>query len=382
MGFKQIELANLVEYGLTDNLTLEKLPYYASIRTVDVLNQTTDSASAATALATGYKTHDGYVGLNADGEEVKNIVEIAQELGKSTGIVATSTIGHATPASFIAHTDSRYNDDIIKNQTVESSIDILLGGGSSSFTSEDLNTLLNYGYNITYTREEFLTLNSTKLMGLFDDSDLPEEEYRNTTLVPSLAEMTTKALELLSIDEDGFFLMVEGSQIDWGGHDNDPVYAALETIAFDYAVKVAYEYVQTHENTILIVTADHETGGLRIISNNLDDTLPNDLETEEEILNQRIARANDIEVYWSSTGHTSKNVPLFIYGESFNNIENGILIENTDIFCIMNQTFNGLPISITDITPPPPEENTYQVLAMLIPLIIVPVVLIRKKRKL
>ncbi|MHA1591569.1 MAG: alkaline phosphatase, partial [Candidatus Heimdallarchaeaceae archaeon] len=309
MGFKHIELANLVEYGLTDNLTLEKLPYYASVRTDDILNQTTDSASAATALATGYKTHDGYVGLNADGEEVENIVEIAQALNKSTGIVATSTIVHATPAGFIAHTDSRYNYDIIKNQTVESNIDVLLGGGLSSFTTEDLNTMLGYGYNITYIREEFLTIDSFKLLGLFDDSSLPEEEYRNTTLVPSLAEMTTKALEILSEDEDGFFLMVEGSQIDWGGHDNDPVYVALETIAFDYAVKVAYEYVQTHENTILIVTADHETGGLRILSNDLDETLPNDFETEEDRLNQRIARANDIEVYWSTGGHTSKNVP-------------------------------------------------------------------------
>ncbi len=381
MGFGQLELANLVEYGLTDNLTLEKLPYYASVRTADYENQITDSTSAATAMATGYKTRDGYLGINADGEEVENIVEIAQKLGKSTGIVVTSPVYKATPAGFMIHGDIEYKYDEITDQIVESNVDLLFGGGSDYFTTEKIDILLNYGYNLTYTREEFLTLSSSKLVGLFDGGQLPDERYRNTTLVPSLTEMTIKALEMLSTDEDGFFLMIEGSQIDWGAHENDVVYTALEAIAFDYAVEVAYEYVQTHEDTILIVTADHETAGLDIVSNTLDDMLPMELGTEEEILNQRIARANDINVTWEQSRHTSRHVPLFIDGEAFNDIEKGILIENTDIFNIMNQTFYGLPISITDITPTTPEESSFQVWTILIPLFIVPVFLVLKKRK-
>ncbi len=381
-GFEQLELANLVEYGLTDNLTLEKLPYYASVRTADYENKITDSTSAATAMATGYKTLDGYLGINATGEEVENIVEIAQKLGKSTGIVVTSEIYKATPAGFMVHGDIEYDYDEVIDQIIESNVDILFGGGSDYLTTERIDILLNYDYNITYTRDEFLILNSSKIVGLFDGGMLPEERYRNTTLVPSLAEMTSKALELLSINDEGFFLMIEGSQIDWGCHENDVVYAALEAIAFDYAVEIAYEYVQTHPDTILIVTADHETAGLDIVSNTLDNTLPMDLVTEEDILNQRILRANNIEVTWEQKRHTSRHVPLFIYGEAFNDVEKGILIENNDIFNIMNQTFYGLPISITDITSPTtPQNSSFQVLAMIIPLFIIPVFLVLKKRE-
>ena len=382
MGFGQLELANLVEYGLTDNLTLEKLPYYASVRTLDYENEITDSTSAATAMATGFKTLDGYLGINATGEEVENIIEIAKKLGKSTGIAVTSPIYKATPAGFMVHGDIEYDYDEITDQIVESNVDILFGGGSDYLTTERIDILLNYGYNLTYTRDEFFILNSSKLVGLFDGGQLPDERYRNTSLVPSLAEMTTKALELISIDEDGFFLMVEGSQIDWGGHENDIVYTALEAIAFDYAVKVAYEYVQAHANTILIVTGDHETGGLDIVNNTLDNTLPMDLVSEEDILNQRILRANSIGVTWEHKRHTKKHVPLFIFGDAFNEVEKGILIENTDIFNIMNQTFYGLPISITDITPPEPtEKSSFLILSMLIPLSIIPVFLVLKKRK-
>ena len=379
MGFGQVELGNLVEYGLTDNLTLEKLPYYAIVRTANAVNEVTDSAAAATAMATGHKTDNGHLGVDYYKLELENIVEIAQKLGKSTGIAVTSPIYKATPAGFLVHGDIEHDFDAVMDQIVESQVDLLFGGGSDYLTPERITILENYGYNITYIREEFLTLNSSKIVGLFDPGQLPEERYRNTTLVPSLAEMTTKALDLLSEDEDGFFLMVEGSQIDWGGHENDVVYTALEVIAFDYAVKVAYEYVQSHDNTILIITADHETGGLDIISNTLDDVLPMELGTELEILNKRIERANDIEVTWEQDRHTSRKVPLFIDSEAFNDIEKGILIENTDIFNIMNQTFHGLPISITDITPT--EENSYPILMMLLPLFILPTAILIKKRK-
>ncbi|MHA1200702.1 MAG: alkaline phosphatase [Candidatus Heimdallarchaeaceae archaeon] len=318
MGFGQIELANLVEYVLTDNLTMEKLPFYASVRTLDYDNEITDSSAAATAMATGNKTKDGYLGVNHNKEVLENIIEIAHILGKSTGIATTHPIYGDTPAAFMVHGDINPFPDQVMDQIVHANVSLLFGGGSDYLTVEGNDTLLSYGYNIVYTRDEFLTLNESKAVGLFAGELLPEELYKNKTLIPSIAEMTTKALEILSLDEDGFFLMVEGSQIDWGAHENDVVYTALEAIAFDYAVKVAYEYVQTHTNTILIVTADHETGGLDIVSNTLDDTLPMDLVSEEDILNQRILRANDITVTWEKLRHTGKHVPLYIYGEAFN----------------------------------------------------------------
>jgi alkaline phosphatase len=384
MGYNHIELANLVEYGTTDNLTMEKLPYLISIRTNNVENKITDSAAAVTAIATGYKTYNGYIDVDINGDNLTNILEIAQSMNKSTGVIATSAVNHATPAGFMSHTSSRYADAEIISQIIESKVDVILGGGTSYFSVDQINTMLSYGYNISYTRDQLLSTNSSKILGLFASVHLPEEEYRNITLVPSLAEMTIKALDVLSKNENGFFMMVEGSQIDWGAHDNDKVYVALETIAFDYAVQVAYDYVQTHENTILIVTADHETGGLQIISNNLDNTLPIQLGTEEQKREQRIVRANEITVSWSSTDHTAAYVPLYAYGTPFDDLENGILIENTDIFNMMNQSFHDLPISITDISPTPtttPEKTAFSTVSWLLTLFIIPYIFSIRKRK-
>ncbi len=386
LGYEHVKLARLVEYGYTANLTMEALPYYCNVYTENYYGEITDSAAAATALATGVKTSDRYLGLDKDKNVVKNIVEIAHELNKSTGVIATATIYHATPAGFIAHTDSRYNTEEIIKQIAESSVNVLLGGGKTDIIINNYYEQFENNYTIVENRTDLLsTTEENNLLGLFAGFSLPQEKDRNFTTIPSLAEITEKALDILSLNENGFFLMVEGSQIDWGGHDNDPVYVALETIAFDYAVKKALEYVQNNDDTILIVTSDHETGGLQVKSNTLNDTLPDSLSTEEEKRELRLARANQISVSWSTGDHSDIPVPLYAYGEPFDSLNEGIYIENTDVFHMMNQSIQGEPIAVTEKEPPEiteptttPEKTHWFIVFSLIP---ISVVAIGKKHK-
>ncbi|WP_455143726.1 alkaline phosphatase, partial [Candidatus Hodarchaeum mangrovi] len=207
----------------------------------------------------------------------------------------------------------------------------ILGGGRSAFTGLELTKMQSRGYKLVENRTELLTAQSDKIFGLFTSGDLPYESVRDRTLIPSLAEMTSKSLEILSKDPDGFFLMVEGGQIDWAGHVNNAANVALETIEFDKSVKIALEYVQTHENTILVVTADHETGGLAVISESLTTDLPAEENTAEENEQLRVARTAEIYTLFSSTGHTATNVPFYMYGRTLSQYNNSI-IDNTDIF--------------------------------------------------
>ncbi|MHA1909277.1 MAG: alkaline phosphatase, partial [Candidatus Thorarchaeota archaeon] len=268
MGMIHIELAQLVELGLTGNLTMQQAPLQLYVRTNNSDNQVTDSAAAATAMASGEKTENSMVSILPNGTSVDTILEIAQANGKATGIVATTLIQHATPASFMAHVNDRDNYSEITRQIVEeANVDVLLGGGRAYFSSSQTQAMESQGYTIVHDRSELLDAPSGKLLGLFHSQYLAYEMIRDFSTTPSLAEMTNKSLEILSQDLDGFFLMVEGSKIDYRAHAHDTIGVALETIAFDEAVSVALDYVQDHSNTILIVTADHETGGLAIVSN-------------------------------------------------------------------------------------------------------------------
>ena len=339
MGYEHIKLARLIEVGNNQNLTMETLPTNLSVVTKSANSAITDSAAAATAMATGQKTNNGYLGISPSREILENIIEFIHQYNRATGIISTMPISHATPAGFMVHVDSRYKTNEIVDQIIDSGVDILLGGGFADFSEANLTTMESQGYTLVTNRSELLQTSSNKILGLFADSTLPEEQYRDFSIIPSLSEMTEKAIEQLSQHPNGFFLMVEGGQIDYGGHDNDKTYVALETIAFDYAVKTALHYVEAHENTILIVTADHETGGLSIVSNSLNNTLPSSFETEEEKRNIRIARADQIEVDWETGDHTAKNVPFYAYGNAFENISSGLVIDNTDIYNIMKNYF-------------------------------------------
>jgi len=250
-----------------------------------------DSAPAGTAMATGFKSHTGFVGVLPDvnsmpgleplnpadkRKPVATILEAAQLDGKATGIIATSEIMHATPADFTAHDTSRKNYDSISEQQVYQELDVVIGAGSKFFAKEnrkDKENLIdeikkNYQYVTTPT--EFSNVASGKLWAMFSPSALAYDFDRDPSKEPSIAEMTKKAIELLSQDEDGFFLMVEGSKIDWAAHANDPIGIISDVLAFDEAVGVALDFAKADGNTLVVSATDHGNSGITIGSNSTD----------------------------------------------------------------------------------------------------------------
>lgn len=351
MGFEHVELARLVEVGEFGSLNMHDSDWNASATTHSANAAVTDSAAAGTAIATGTKTNNGYLGINPSLVPLETILEYAQTLNKSTGVVSTCRIVDATPASFMTHTDSRYNLDEIARQIVEeSNVDVLLGGGLDYFDSNQISTMISNGYSVVYNQSELADVTSGRVFGLFAGYHMDYEYDRNYTLQPSIAEMTNKSIELLSQDADGFFLIVEGGKIDLAAHDEDRVRNALETIAFDKAVDVALDYVKNHNNTILIVTADHETEGLVVLSHNLNSELPEALLTEEDKRTLRAERANNVTIDWTAGYHTDAHVPVFAIGAAFSDMPEDLIIDNTDIYDLMKDFYLGNPLNETELT--------------------------------
>lgn len=238
----------------------------------DPSQNVTDSASAATAMAAGIKTYNNAIAVDNDESEVKTVLEAAKEKGKATGLVATSEITHATPASFGAHDIARknmnaiaddYYDELVNGQH---KVDVLLGGGTNLFERSDRNLTEEFeedGYSYVTDRQELLSNKDEQVLGLFAPAGLPKMIDRDDK-TPSLEEMTRSAIDRLEKDKDGFFLMVEGSQVDWAGHDNDIVGAMSEMADFEKAFEAAIEFAKKDKNTLVVATADHSTGGFSI----------------------------------------------------------------------------------------------------------------------
>jgi alkaline phosphatase len=253
----------------------------------------TDSAAAATAFACGQKTSDGFEALGPRAEGVLSIypppaetlrykplatvLEGARLRGMATGVVVTSRVADATPAAFVSHTDSRTHEDDIAEQLVYQGIDVVLGGGrqhllpvTAGGTRSDgenlLDVLRQRGYRIVQTSTELAAVTHGRVFGALAPKnmapDLDRVAFKLTE--PSLAEMTRKAIEILSQDRNGFFLFVEGSQVDLGGHANDAVMAVTELLAFDGAVAAALEFAERDGNTLVLAFPDHATGGVSI----------------------------------------------------------------------------------------------------------------------
>lgn len=315
-------------------------------------------------------------------------------------MVSTCFVQHATPAGFYAHVLSRSSYSEITQQAIGSDVEVILGGGSEHFSSSQLTTMEDSGYSVVTNRSQMLSASSSKILGLFSESHMPYEQDRNFEQTPSLAEMTEKSIDVLSQDSDGFFLMVEGGRIDHAGHDNDKINDALDTIAFDEAVGVAIDYVRSHSNTILMVTADHECGGLTVMSENLSDTVPDASMTASENRSLRVERATNVTVSWSSDYHTAAPVPLYCFGDAFNDLPANYTIDNTDVFDLMNDYYAGTPLSITNFTTsttssttttstetttgpstPPPftPQPTLIIAIVLIPVAVIVVILILRK---
>lgn len=262
-----------------------------SVKTYIADSVIADSAPAATAFATGHFSNDKLIGVapsvktvtvpppSADEQlrPLATLLEAARLQGKATGIVATSRVTHATPAAFMAHVTSRRFEEEIMEQAVHQGVNVVLGGGrdfalpkaagGARRDGEDLiEAIRQRGYQMPTDREQLLKAGGNKVFGLFSLGPMAPEidRPRLAPAEPTLAEMTRKAIELLSADEDGFFLMVEGSQVDWACHANDPAHMLSDLIAYDEAVAVALEFARRDGQTLLIALSDHNTGGMSI----------------------------------------------------------------------------------------------------------------------
>lgn len=294
-------------------LALEQAEVIGLAKTSSANAYVTDSAASGTALAAGVKTRNGVIGQDAEGNAVPSVLAYAAAAGKSTGVVVTSTVTHATPAAFIGHNESRKNEPALAEDYLVARPDVVIGGGRRFFEKREdgrnlSDDLRSGGYTVAYTLEEVLaTPTGTRLFGLLADGAMPRASEGRGAMLP---QSVGKALEILGTNPEGFVLMVEGSQIDWGGHGNDWQFALTELQDFDAAVKVAVEYAERHPGTLVIVTADHETGGLSLTGGNLQE--------------------RTVTTAWGTKGHSATMVPVYAYGAGAQ-LFNGVY-ENTEIF--------------------------------------------------
>lgn len=328
--------------GQRGTLAMDTLPMVGWSRTASANNPVTDSAAGGTAIATGVKTNNGVVGLDPDGNVLVTILEQARAQGKAVGLVTTTQMAHATPASFAAHVPDRLMMTEIARQMLANGVEVLLGGGEDEFLpttatgcypqpgerADGRNLIAEAmadGYTYVCDAAGLAAVepdSTNRLLGLLADEELPRP------FAISLAELTRRAIDILDQDPDGFFLMVEGGQIDWAAHNNDAANVITDTIGLDEAVAVAQTYAVTNPHTLIIVTADHETGGMSV-------SLTPGGEVGDE--NDPFLMPNSATFYvnWSSIYHSGVDVPVTAQGP-WSDLLAGIY-ENTHIYSVMSQ---------------------------------------------
>ncbi len=273
----------------------------------------TDSAAAGTALSSGYKTNSGFVGLTPDGEPRANIAETAQMAGKRTGLVPTVQFTHATPAAFGAHHPTRYGEAVMAQQMINQGFDVVLPFDFSRSDWGSSSEATKRGYKLINTKDDLTSVKSgDKIWGNMNDYDT--DVWRREK-EPKLAEMTDAAIRALDGGEEGFFLMVEGSSVDGGGHQNDLVLATSEYLAMDAAFKVAVDYAKTRTDTVVIAVPDHDTGGC-ILPGEADSVggQPDYTQYANAIAKvQNGVSSNLPDISWTGTGHTARNVGFWAY---------------------------------------------------------------------
>ena len=285
----------------SEGMYLEKY-LVGAITTRSFDEEVTDSAAAGTALSSGYKTKNGYIGVGFDGKPHANILETAQYAGKNVGMVTTYEWSNATPAAFSAHDQARGNYVSISEQIVNQNIDVVLGAGFGAAKWGSIKEAEKRGYNIVSTREDLNAVNpGDKIWGNLVENSFPYDIERKEH-IPNIAEMTKAAITALDGDsENGFFLMVEGSKVDGGGHANAAGAMVGEFLAFDEACGVALEYAENRDDTLVIVAPDHDTGGM-ILPENMNKAVE-ELQKGEE----------PSELMWETTDHTARNGGIFMY---------------------------------------------------------------------
>lgn len=258
-----------VNSGITANqgkLFLQNFKHVGFSRTQSASSYITDSAAGGTALSSGYRTYNGAIGVNTDTIPQPSMLEIASQDGMATALVSTSAITHATPASFIAHQPSRNMYEEIAADFLNTDINVFIGGGYKHFAERkdgrDLTKELDKkGYKVLQNMDDVTKVKSGKLAGLIASEHAPVAAERDGML----PKATETALNIISKDKNGFFIMIEGSQIDWGGHQNDTDYLVGEMLDFDQAVGKALEFAAKDGETLIVITADHETGGFALV---------------------------------------------------------------------------------------------------------------------
>ena len=300
-GLNHITISRLAIGGPDHKLYIDQLPVAGTSSTHAYENLITDSAAAATAWATGNKTKNRYLSVDKDKKELTTIFEMLDDKGYLKGIVATSSVTHATPAAFYAHIDSRYKEKEIADQLLNSSVDIALGGGQEFFNLQELDKNHHLMTEKVSLENNYDGLKN--IIGLFD-----EDGMERGLDMPTQREMTSYALDYLDDKCNGFFLMTEGSQIDWAGHSNDVEYMIREFKDFDLTIKDLINFVTANKDTLLLITADHETGGLQLMKQKDDSFI----------------------VQWGTGSHTGVPVGVYAYGPGSQNFSG--VMDNTDIF--------------------------------------------------
>jgi alkaline phosphatase len=314
MSYSQI---TATEYS-HGSLNMTSMPYQGVISTHSLNRRVTDSAAAATAIATGHKTNNGMLAVLPNGASVQTIAQFAKEIGKSTAMLASSHITHATPAAFAVHHDRRGEYYNIAEKLVNSGINMILGAGSDYFLPAKDGGKRKDGKNlITEMMEKgYVYINS-------DDEieQISEHEYVIAFLEPlnlkpyperadQMLRLTNSALARLSQNPEGFFFMIEGSQIDWAGHKNNAEWMIREMIDFDKVIGAVLEFAEKDGNTLVVVTSDHETGGLTLLAGSL-------------------GNSDKFSYKFSNRKHSAQKVPVFSFGPSAELFKGSF--DNTDI---------------------------------------------------
>lgn len=281
---------------------------YGIVETRSADNSITDSAAAATALACGVRTRNGTVGVDPDGVPVVNLMEWSLLRGKATGVVTTDKIVGATPSGFSAHALHRNDAEALIEQQIYSGIDLYLGGGTSLLTPDRKARMEAEGYTVVQTAEALATAEG-KVFGLFAPGEMTPMVLRKgkaTSTEPTLVEMSMKAIELLSKDEDGFVLMIEGALIDKGNHASDLPWATEDLLAFDEAVAAVLAWAEERNDTVVVILPDHETGGLTLLNEPSEGARG----TALRAATQKGLPPSQFNVHYSSTWHTATDVFL------------------------------------------------------------------------
>ncbi len=315
MGLSQISASM---YANGNKSALEEFTTIGLVKTHAADNLVTDSASSATAMASGEKTNNGTLGINATNDTLTSILEIFEAKNYRSALLSTATITHATPAAFYAKVLSRGEYETIASQLSNHDVDIFVGGGKKHFDqrSDSINILekMSKKYDIVNDLQSFIDSKNPNI-GYFiaEESPIPVSKGRT----PSLGAITKATLDKFrNPEKQPFFMMIEGAQIDWGGHANDTDYIVSEFKDFNGAVKEALAYAKRNTNTLVIVTADHETGGFAF-----------DGESIEAMKGS-----------FTTLKHTATMVPVFAYGPSSKKFSG--IMDNTDIFLKMKEVFD------------------------------------------